>query len=182
MYGVDGVQVVESTDGMEHMSEYTPTTADIRLHWIVSKSGPYAGGSANAREAFDRWLVAHDAEVKAEAEAEKRGAEWIASQAVIHRSEGDNRERNMREERDNLISVLNDKDDAPLWRRIARQRLELARLSRAQFQHSAEIRQLRRWFRERIASDGGQARKELRELRAEMDQFRAVGVRESEDT
>lgn len=36
----------------------TPTTEDVRLIWIVSQTG------CTARAEFDRWLAAHDAEVR----------------------------------------------------------------------------------------------------------------------
>ena len=40
------------------MDDYTPTTEDVRLIWIVSQTG------CTARAEFDRWLAAHDAEVR----------------------------------------------------------------------------------------------------------------------
>ncbi len=36
----------------------TPTTEDVRFIWIVSQTG------CTARAEFDRWLAAHDAEVR----------------------------------------------------------------------------------------------------------------------
>ena len=39
------------------MSDYTPTTADVRHAYV----------SARSEEEFDRWLAAHDAEVAAQA-------------------------------------------------------------------------------------------------------------------
>jgi hypothetical protein len=43
------------------MSDYTPTTEDVRTS--------YGAGFRHNQEAFDRWLVAHDAEVVAEERA-----------------------------------------------------------------------------------------------------------------
>lgn len=40
------------------MDDFTPTTEDVRLIWIVSQTG------CTARAEFDRWLAAHDAEVR----------------------------------------------------------------------------------------------------------------------
>ena len=51
------------------MTDYTPTTAEIRAGWMDS-------GTHEERDAaeFDRWLAAHDAEVKAKALAPIRAA------------------------------------------------------------------------------------------------------------
>lgn len=51
--------------------DYTPTTQAVRLNYITANAGPYRGGGANAAAAFDRWLAAHDAEKRAEWEAEQ---------------------------------------------------------------------------------------------------------------
>ena len=40
------------------MEDFTPTTEDVRLIWIISQTG------CKARAEFDRWLAAHDAEVR----------------------------------------------------------------------------------------------------------------------
>ena len=43
------------------MDDFTPTTEDVRLIWIVSQTG------CTARAEFDRWLAAHDRETAARA-------------------------------------------------------------------------------------------------------------------
>lgn len=46
------------------MSDYTPTTEDIRTAWTHGYHGDnYPGAEATDAE-FDRWLAAHDAEVR----------------------------------------------------------------------------------------------------------------------
>ena len=40
------------------MDDYTPSTEDVRLIWIISQTG------CTARAEFDAWLAAHDAEVR----------------------------------------------------------------------------------------------------------------------
>ena len=50
------------------MDDYTPTTEDVRLIWIVSQTG------RKARAEFDRWLAAHDAEVHEQAAQEIEAA------------------------------------------------------------------------------------------------------------
>lgn len=45
------------------MSEYTPTTDDVRAEYIDRNMFPF--DRRMAREAFDRWLATHDAEVVA---------------------------------------------------------------------------------------------------------------------
>ena len=40
------------------MDDFTPTTEDVRLIWIVSQTG------CTARAEFDRWLAEHDREVR----------------------------------------------------------------------------------------------------------------------
>lgn len=47
------------------MSEYTPTTGEIRDRW---------GKMPHLRAEFDRWLAAHDGEKRAEWEAERDAA------------------------------------------------------------------------------------------------------------
>ena len=49
------------------MEDFTPTTEDVRLIWIISQTG------CKARAEFDRWLAEHDREV-----AEKAWAEGFA--------------------------------------------------------------------------------------------------------
>ena len=57
------------------MSEYTPSTGEVREQYARGARGGY-GGSAeagahrhvNEQNRFDRWLAAHDAEVRAEAD------------------------------------------------------------------------------------------------------------------
>jgi hypothetical protein len=120
-------------------------------------------------------LEEENAALKAESDGLREAATqatWAAEGAIIHRKEEENRARNLREERDNLLSVLNERDEAPLWRRVAQQRLELARLNRAAFRHSADVHQLRGWFRAQIAADGGQARKKLWEAQAAIERVR----------
>ena len=56
------------------MSEYTPTTQQVRRYWQYGANA-WSAASADDRDPvgqrfgaqFDRWLAAHDAEVKAEA-------------------------------------------------------------------------------------------------------------------
>ena len=48
--------------------EYTPTTDEMRV-WVAMVDGA-AGHRGESVARFDRWLAAHDAEVKAEAIAE----------------------------------------------------------------------------------------------------------------
>ncbi|MBS0231711.1 MAG: hypothetical protein JSS52_11220 [Proteobacteria bacterium] len=49
------------------MSDYTPTTALVRHNW---------GAYGAPREEFDRWLAAHDAEVRASVLADQGEPEW----------------------------------------------------------------------------------------------------------
>ena len=53
------------------MEDFTPTTEDVRLIWIISQTG------CKARAEFDRWLAEHDREVaeKAWAEGHRQDAE-----------------------------------------------------------------------------------------------------------
>ena len=65
------------------MSEYTPTTEEVREYIRAADrvTAHMFAGSADSVEAFDRWLAAHDADVRAEsAEAldrAKRGAKTL---------------------------------------------------------------------------------------------------------
>ena len=50
--------------------EYTPTASEIRLSWVFavvngSRLNDVSSRLEGAAEEFDRWLAAHDAEVKA---------------------------------------------------------------------------------------------------------------------
>lgn len=66
------------------MTEYTPTTEQVRRYWQYGANAWLAGvaddrddgpdGSIGAE--FDRWLDAHDREVRAEALSE--AADWLA--------------------------------------------------------------------------------------------------------
>lgn len=66
------------------MSEYTPTTGEIRefIEAADRVCSSYAPGSA--AEAFDRWLAAHDAVVRgiALAECAAKHGEWEAEQGA----------------------------------------------------------------------------------------------------
>ncbi|WP_288870834.1 hypothetical protein [uncultured Microbacterium sp.] len=48
------------------MNNYTPTTEQVRTEWIESGTNA-PGPRLHAAVAFDRWLAAHDAEVRARA-------------------------------------------------------------------------------------------------------------------
>lgn len=48
------------------MSDYTPTTEEIRERWMNFDGGPDVSDAAE----FDRWLAAHDAEVLRKAAVE----------------------------------------------------------------------------------------------------------------
>lgn len=52
------------------MSEYAPTTGEVRRRYAYARSAGHKNQSAVAE--FDRWLAAHDAEKRAEWEAERR--------------------------------------------------------------------------------------------------------------
>lgn len=56
------------------MSEYTPTTKDVREVWIYAQDITHDEGEDFHGAEFDRWLAAHDAEVQAQAVAEE--PEW----------------------------------------------------------------------------------------------------------
>lgn len=57
------------------MSDYTPTTEQIRTEWALSNPKGSPTTIMHAEAAFDRWLAAHDAEVRAAALSEQ-GEEW----------------------------------------------------------------------------------------------------------
>lgn len=52
------------------MSEYTPTTKDVREVWIYVQDITHDEGEDFHGAEFDRWLAAHDAEVRAEVESD----------------------------------------------------------------------------------------------------------------
>lgn len=58
--------------------EWTPSTEQVRSHYVFNQSNQWDGERG---EAFDRWLAAHDAEVRAESakahERTKRGAKTL---------------------------------------------------------------------------------------------------------
>lgn len=56
------------------MSEYTPTTKDVREVWIYAQDITHDEGEDFHGAEFDRWLAAHDAEVQAGVVAEE--PEW----------------------------------------------------------------------------------------------------------
>lgn len=56
------------------MSEYTPTTKDVREVWIYAQDITHDEGEDFHGAEFDRWLAAHDAEVRAGVVAEE--PEW----------------------------------------------------------------------------------------------------------
>lgn len=56
------------------MSEYTPTTKDVREVWIYAQDITHDEGEDFHGAEFDRWLAAHDAEVQAQVVAEE--PEW----------------------------------------------------------------------------------------------------------
>ena len=61
----------------EAMSEYTPTTDEVRDYIRAADrvtAHMFSAASPDAVEAFDRWLAAHDAEVRAGVVAEE--PEW----------------------------------------------------------------------------------------------------------
>lgn len=49
------------------MSDYTPTTEEVRLEYMAVRWGKNDTVSFDARAEFDRWLAARDAEVAAKA-------------------------------------------------------------------------------------------------------------------
>ena len=58
------------------MSEYTPTTEEVRGDYanfqLPARGGDFRSEYAEGVADFNRWLAAHDAEVRAEWEAEHR--------------------------------------------------------------------------------------------------------------
>lgn len=52
------------------MSEYTPTTKDVREVWIYAQDITHDEGEDFHGAEFDRWLATHDAEVRAEVESD----------------------------------------------------------------------------------------------------------------
>lgn len=64
------------------MSDYTPSTEEARAACArdAMRSAMHNDSLAaqrGAKEAFDRWLAAHDAEKRAEWEAEQGEVEWV---------------------------------------------------------------------------------------------------------
>lgn len=59
------------------MADEIPTTADVRNHFAYG-CGPKHTWDGS-REDFDRWLAAHDAEVRAAALAEQEGRRWFTA-------------------------------------------------------------------------------------------------------
>jgi hypothetical protein len=62
------------------MSDYTPTTEDVRARHAARDTAGFDAGAS----AFDRWLAAHDAEVRARVAAEE--PEW--EYGVDHEGDG----------------------------------------------------------------------------------------------
>ena len=59
------------------MSEYTPKTDDVREDYAIGRNEVIgAGWYSQHRAEFDSWLAAHDAEKRAEWEAEQGETEW----------------------------------------------------------------------------------------------------------
>ena len=58
------------------MSDYTPTTGEVRRRYAYARSGKPGHKNQGAVAEFDRWLAAHDAEKRAEWEAEQSETEW----------------------------------------------------------------------------------------------------------
>lgn len=57
------------------MNNYTPTTEQVRRNYVEGMNAFYGDrGEEDYREQFDRWLAAHDAEVRAGFVAEE--PEW----------------------------------------------------------------------------------------------------------
>ena len=51
------------------MSDYAPTTGEVRRRYAYARSGKPGHKNQGAVAEFDRWLAAHDAEKRAEWEA-----------------------------------------------------------------------------------------------------------------
>ena len=54
--------------------KYTPTTESVRERYVAACDSPIAGMNALYGQDFDRWLAAHDAEIRAERVAPDREA------------------------------------------------------------------------------------------------------------
>ena len=67
------------------MSDYTPDTETVRAGWATSCMADSITGSANGfRREFDRWLAAHDAEIRADEreKAAQRVAEYADMEGI----------------------------------------------------------------------------------------------------
>lgn len=60
------------------MTEYTPTTAEVREAWLTAEyeERDHTTSDDDLRAEFDRWLAAHDAEVRASVVPEEPEVEW----------------------------------------------------------------------------------------------------------
>ena len=59
------------------MSDYTPTTEDVLEDYAIGRNEEVGAGWYDQHRAeFSRWLAAHDAEKRAEWEAEQGETEW----------------------------------------------------------------------------------------------------------
>lgn len=65
------------------MSDYTPTTEEVVNAFAQTGVWLPIAGYAELRGAFGRWLAAHDAEKRAEWEAEQGETEWEYGSAAI---------------------------------------------------------------------------------------------------
>ena len=64
------------------MSDYTPTAEDVREDYAIGRNEEVgAGWYGQHRAEFDRWLAAHDAEKRAEWEAEQGWEYAIGAQS-----------------------------------------------------------------------------------------------------
>lgn len=62
------------------MTKYTPSTEEIRDRWMDFDGGPDPEDAAE----FDRWLAAHDAEVRAEALSDQTdNYEWMVLSTLV---------------------------------------------------------------------------------------------------
>ena len=79
------------------MSDYTPTTEEVREEYALGlNEGVGAGWYDEHRVEFDRWLAAHDAEKRAEWEAEQGETEWeygVSREVAIPMSSREGAER-----------------------------------------------------------------------------------------
>ena len=57
------------------MTNYTPSEQEVREHYAEDHRDRY-GSRLDAADGFDRWLAAHDAEVRASVLAEQGEPEW----------------------------------------------------------------------------------------------------------